>query len=112
MRNFQPGSPLLERLAEAIEEPPGDHDLKSAVDAFSNRFGVSLYDLLYKTFTVSAVLNYQREILSLPWARIYTTNYDDMVSLVKGAAYPIFAFDEQRPRSLPRSFAVYLHGSI
>ncbi|UYY78424.1 SIR2 family protein [Sphingomonas sp. R1] len=106
------GQPLLERLAEAIGESPRDHDLKSAADAFAHRFDVSLYDILYNTFTVSSVLDYQRDIISLPWARIYTTNYDDMVSLVKGGSYPIFTFDDERPRNLPQSFAVYLHGSI
>ncbi|MBD8701625.1 hypothetical protein IFT54_17550 [Sphingomonas sp. CFBP 13714] len=80
------GQPLLERLAEAIGQSPRDHDLKSAADAFSHRFDVSLYDILYNTFTVSSVLDYQKYILSLPWARIYTTNYDDMVSSVKGGA--------------------------
>ena len=60
----------------------------------------------------SSVLDYQREILSLPWARIYTTNYDNMVSLVKGSSFPIFTFEEEKPRTLPQSFAVYLHGSI
>ena len=48
----------------------------------------------------------------LPWARIYTTNYDDIVSLVKGPSFPIFTFDEARPRRLPQAFAVHLHGSI
>jgi hypothetical protein len=106
------GQPLLDRLAAAIRESPNDHDLKSVADAFSDRFDLSIYDILYNTFTVSEVLEYQREILSLPWARIYTTNYDDMVNFVKGASYPIFAFDDPRPRSLPQAFAVYLHGSI
>jgi SIR2-like domain len=106
------GQSLLERLAEAIEEPVRDHDLKSAADAFSHRFDVSLYDILRNTFTVSSVLDYQREIISLPWARIYTTNYDDMVNSVKGSLFPIFTFEEDKPRNLPDSFAVYLHGSI
>lgn len=106
------GQMLLERLAEAIGESPGDHDLKSIADAFSHRFDMSIYEILYNTFTVSSVLDYQREILSLPWARIYTTNYDDMVSLVKGSSFPIFTFEEDKPRNLPQSFAVYLHGSI
>ncbi|WP_026359345.1 SIR2 family protein [Sphingomonas sp. PR090111-T3T-6A] len=106
------GESLLARLAEAIDENPNDHDLKSVADEFSHRFDTSLHEILYNTFTVSSVLDYQREIISLPWARIYTTNYDDMVSLVKGGTFPIFAFDEEKPRSLPPSFAVYLHGSI
>lgn len=106
------GESLLERLAEAIGEYPKEHDLKSVADAFSHRFDMSLFDVLYNTFTVSSVLDYQIEVLSLPWARIYTTNYDDMVSSVKGGAFPIFTFDEKKPRVLPQSFAVYLHGSI
>lgn len=106
------GQSLLERLAAALGEPHSEHDLKSAADAFANRFDMSLYDILYTTFTVSTVLGYQKEILSLPWARIYTTNYDDMVNSVKGGAYPIFTFDDDKPRNLPESFAVYLHGSI
>ncbi|WP_158551969.1 SIR2 family protein [Komagataeibacter melaceti] len=106
------GESLLEILAKAIEESPKDHDLKSVADAYSRRFDVSLHDILHNTFTVSSVLDYQREILSLPWARIYTTNYDDMVNLVKGGTFPIFTFDDVKPRTLPQSFAVYLHGSI
>jgi hypothetical protein len=106
------GDALLDLLAKAIEESPREHDLKSVADAYSRRFDVSLHDILYNTFTVSSVLNYQREILSLPWARIYTTNYDDMVNSVKGSTFPIFTFDEDKPGTLPESFAVYLHGSI
>lgn len=106
------GQPLLERLTAALGESPDDHDLKSAADAFSDRFDLSIYDILYNTFTVAKVLEYQNDILSLPWARIYTTNYDDMVNFVKGPSYPIFTFDDPRPSSLHRSFAVYLHGSI
>ncbi|MGN7161940.1 SIR2 family protein [Sphingomonas sp. SAFR-052] len=106
------GESLLNRLAEALEEDPNEHDLKSIADAFSHRFDMSLYEILYNTFTVSSLLSYQREILSLPWARIYTTNYDDMVSSVKGGTFPIFTFEDVKPRPLPQSFAVYLHGSI
>jgi hypothetical protein len=58
------GEPLLMRLAEAISEAPSEHDLKSVADAFSDRFDVSIYDILYNTFTVSDVLQYQK-ILSL-----------------------------------------------
>ena len=77
-----------------------------------SRADLSLYELLYETFTISALLPYQRDIISLPWARIYTTNYDDMVSLVKGPNFPVFTFDEPRPRRLPLAFSGCLHGSI
>ncbi len=83
------GHPLLERLAKALDEDPNELDLKSAADEFLDRFDLSLYQLLYETFTISEVLDYQRDIVSLPWARIYTTNYDDIVNLVKGPNFPI-----------------------
>lgn len=106
------GHPLLERLAKELDEDPGELDLKSAADEFLSRSDLSLYDLLYETFTISVALDYQSDIVSLPWARIYTTNYDDIVNLVKGPNFPIFTFDEPRPRKLPPAFAVHLHGSI
>ncbi|MBF0860213.1 hypothetical protein HKD24_13520 [Gluconobacter sp. LMG 31484] len=106
------GHPLLLKLSKALGENPEDLDLKAAADEFLARSDDSLYNLLYETFTISKILTYQREILSLPWARIYTTNYDDIVNVVKGPNFPIFTFDEPRPRKLPQAFAVYLHGSI
>lgn len=106
------GHPLLERLATALGEEVKDLDLKSAADEFLSRNDLSLYELLYETFTISDLLPHQRSIVSLPWGRIYTTNYDDMVSLIKGPQFPIFTFDEPRPRRLPPAFAVHLHGSI
>lgn len=106
------GYPLLERLADALGEEVKDLDLKSAADEFLSRNDLSLYELLYETFTISETLPYQREIVSLPWARIYTTNYDDIVSRVKGPDFPFFTFDEPRPRRLPQAFVVHLHGSI
>jgi SIR2-like domain len=106
------GHPLLERLAKALDEDPSELDLKSAADEFLGRCDLSLYELLYETFTISEVLDYQRDIVSLPWGRIYTTNYDDIVNLVKGPNFPIFTFDDPRPRKLPQAFAVHLHGSI
>ncbi|AMM84376.1 SIR2 family protein [Martelella sp. AD-3] len=106
------GDPLLERLADELEEDPKELDLKAAADEFLSRSDLSLFELLYETFTISKVLDYQREILSLPWARIYTTNYDDLVNVVKGPNFPIFTFEEPRPRKLPPAFAVHLHGSI
>lgn len=106
------GHPLLERLADALNEEAKDLDLKSAADEFLSRTDLSLYELLYETFTISKPLPYQRDIVSLPWARIYTTNYDDIISQVKGPNFPLFTFNEPRPRRLPPAFAVHLHGSI
>lgn len=106
------GHPLLELLAKALDEDVKDLDLKSAADEFLSKGSLSLYDLLYETFTISTVLPYQRDIISLPWARIYTTNYDDIINQVKGPNFPFFTFEEPRPRKLPAAFAVHLHGSI
>ncbi|RYF48792.1 MAG: hypothetical protein EOO38_09375 [Cytophagaceae bacterium] len=106
------GHPLLLAMAKALDEDPAELDLKSAADEFIDRNDISLFELLYKTFTITDVLPVQRQIVSLPWSRIYTTNYDDIVNVVKGPNFPTFTFDEPRPRRLPPAFAVHLHGSI
>ena len=106
------GHPLKKLLVDALGEEENDLDLKSAADEFLSRTDLSLYELLYQTFTISELLPYQRNIIALPWARIYTTNYDDIVSQVKGPKFPVFTFDDARPRKLPSAFAVHLHGSI
>jgi hypothetical protein len=112
MQKLPAGNALLKRLAEELQEDPTDLDLKSAADEFLSRGDLSLYNLLYETFTVSKLLPYQSEIASLPWARIYTTNYDDIVSVAKGPNFRIYTFDDPRPRKLPTAFGVHLHGSI
>lgn len=106
------GHPLTKRLMAALNEDDTDFDLKSAADEFSNQRQISLYYLLHETFTIKSAIKHQREILSLPWARIYTTNYDDIINHIKGINFPIFTFDEPRPKRLPKAFAVHLHGSI
>lgn len=111
-RELPAGNALLKLLAAELDEDPAELDLKSAADEFISRSDLNLYNLLYETFTASKLLAYQSEILALPWARIYTTNYDDILSLAKGSNFPSYTFDDPRPRKLPNSFGVYLHGSI
>ena len=41
----------------------------------------ALIDLLKKQFTVSQVSEHHEIILSVPWKRIYTTNYDNIIEL-------------------------------
>jgi hypothetical protein len=65
-RSVPAGNPLIAQLAKELDEDPSDLDLKSAADEFLERSDLNLYDLLYKTFTISEVLDYQKDIVSLP----------------------------------------------
>lgn len=109
------GNPLKEKLAKILEINPNDYTLRTIVDEFRSRPDLDLYKILYETFTVTKPSEYQRQILNLPWSRIYTTNYDDLIDACKskpGHKYPTFGYDDPKPRSLPRSFGVHLHGTI
>lgn len=57
-------------------------DLGVASEFFIKEVGSSqLVSLLKEKFTVSNVLDWQKNLMSLPWSRIYTTNYDNVVEL-------------------------------
>eukprot|EP01030_Chromulinospumella_sphaerica_P020998 gene20998-20925_t len=109
------GNPLKSNLARILGVSPNDYSLRSIVADFRERPDLDLYQTLYETFTIAQPLDFQREILALPWSRIYTTNYDDLVPFCKrqsGSAFPTFSSDEVKPNRLPRQFSVHLHGCI
>ncbi|HSN78649.1 MAG TPA: SIR2 family protein, partial [Anaerolineae bacterium] len=59
---------------------PEQTRLEDAAESFVEEFGEDrLIDLLREEFTVQTVEAYHRVIASIPWKRIYTTNYDDVL---------------------------------
>ena len=75
------GTKLIE-LMEKIGEFDGEGDLKYASEYFIEKKGESaLIELLKNQFILKKVNLNQIEICSLPWRRIYTTNYDNAVEL-------------------------------
>ena len=54
-------------------------DLEDAAELFVDKFGTdALIKELQELFTAKTVCNYHRGIASLPWKRVYTTNYDNV----------------------------------
>lgn len=81
----------------------------------ASRTKTSLYQTLYRLFTVDQLHEYQREILGLPWHRIYTTNYDDTVEFFRAdrrSNKMSYSYDDERPKKLPIGAVIHLHGTI
>ena len=77
--NMLLGSELAGHLAKELGEDV-DTDLETISGLYIDTFGrQKLLDILYQKFRTSEVSDAQMEILSLPWNRIYTTNYDDVI---------------------------------
>lgn len=104
----------IKKLANIPEDEPSDFT-DSAGYAISQK--LDLFGLLEGLFTISKLSDSQRKILSLPWLRIYTTNYDNSVSVFRAekngnTSADIFDLTDDPPRQLHKGAVVHLHGSI
>ena len=64
------------------QEVSDNASLEDVSQYFIEQVGkTQLVKLLKETFTVSNVLEWQKKLLELPWLRIYTTNYDNVLEL-------------------------------
>lgn len=78
---------------------------------------LDLFGLLENLYTIRKLDQLQREVLSLPWWRIYTTNYDNSVSVYRADTGnnfvgDVFDLTEDPPRQLRKGAVIHLHGSI
>ena len=109
---------LRSHLANILEVDPRDYDLRILADevASSRRSGdSSLYQILYRMFTVKQLDKSQEVILDHPWYRIYTTNYDDTIEcfrVLRGESPNSYNYDEKKPRKIPTGSIIHLHGTI
>jgi hypothetical protein len=110
------GIELKNILADTLDvRDLAPYDLKTLADEFAARADPGLYQLLYNLFTIQSVADYQRDLLQMPWLRIYTTNYDDVVEFSRHAAGMVtesFNYDQPKPRRLAHGSTVHLHGTI
>lgn len=76
------GEELSSRLYQACNESSEGGTLTDASELYIEMFGEeSLVRFLKKTFSVSSLTQEQILVTSLPWKRVYTTNYDNVVEL-------------------------------
>lgn len=72
---------LLDKMSKEIGEE-NDGDLEYISGEFLKKKGeISLIELLEEIFTIKEVKDYHRDIINLPWKRIYTTNYDNVIEI-------------------------------
>ena len=113
--NLPTGSELREQFARLLGVDSEAYDLPTLADAVHADENVSLYDILYETFTVARLAPSQEALLRLPWFRIYTTNYDDSLELFYHRTrkqMQSFSYHEEKPRKIPFGTVVHLHGMI
>ena len=113
--NLPTGRGLKDKFAHLLEVDPNDYDLKTLADEMNSRKDLNLYQELYELFTVKELEDDQVSILSMPWSRIYTTNFDDAAEFAyirckKDA--PSFNYDDKKPKKLPIGSIIHLHGAI
>ena len=106
---------MRSELAAVLGISEGDYDLQALVDEASTRSEVDLYQILYELYTIHKLTEEQKDVLRLPWHRIYTTNYDDAIELfyLDGRqTTDSYTFDDDKPRKLKPGSIIHLHGTI
>ena len=114
-RDVPSGTGLREELARMLGVSPTDYNLETLVEEINSRKHLSLYRTLYQLFTVTKLNAYHIDILTLPWRRIYTTNYDDAVEFHhshKNHNLSSYTYDDPKPRKLSSGSIIHLHGTI
>ena len=113
--NLPSGEDLRNELAGMLCVPPSDYPLDTLVDEVHSRGDLNLYHILYQRFTVAKLQRHQKAILSFPWRRIYTTNFDDAVEFHHSSndcAVPSYTTANPKPRKLQHGSIIHLHGAI
>jgi len=110
--------PLMKALNERLNYE--FVDMQVAADEFVENFGEhSLLSLLEEKYSVCKRTNYTDTILKYPWSRIYTTNYDDLISqtLINHGVRHYVANNSETPQEIRRlvnheRWVVHLHGAL
>ena len=78
-KKFKRGSELAKYLSiqSGIAETS---DLEDAAEAYADELGSDkLIELIQNEFTAKEIQSYHEKIATIPWKRIYTTNYDNII---------------------------------
>ncbi len=116
-KNLLLGQDLTNLIYEKCGINQHDNDLKSASELFIDEFGeYKLIDLLKTEFTVKTITESQTLIGTLPWKRIYTTNYDNILEQSYNKAgkllAPISLTDNIDQYKDFRKLCIHLNGHI
>ncbi len=88
-RKFKRGKELAEYFSKACNLP-NDTFLDDATDSYIEEFGAdALIKEIQDEFTVKKLPPYYEKLAHIPWKRIYTTNYDNVLELSWNSASKI-----------------------
>lgn len=111
------GDGLRKKFLKLLELDESEaSDLKDLAEyAFQN--GNDVLKLLREQFTIANVSDNQAAILSQPWRRIYTTNYDDVVECFhkKYNTTPkptVYSNEDPKARQVRTGSIIHIHGYI
>lgn len=109
--------PLTEKLYQACGITENDNDLKNASQFYIDTYGdFELIRLLRENYTISKISEAHLTIASLPWKRIYTTNYDNVIEQAfnqQGKLLtPIILNEKINQYKDKRTLSVHLNGYI
>jgi hypothetical protein len=108
------GDGLRLALAKLLDDEATEAELSELAE-ICRREEVDVYQLLYNLFTVKTPTTDQLSILSFPWRRIYTTNYDDCAECCRHLnRLPIssFSYSDAKPNKVADGAIIHLHGYI
>lgn len=111
------GWKLATELYSLCEESSEDGNLTDASELYIEKFGeTEMVNFLKKKFTVSEITSSHKYMTSLPWKRIYTTNYDNIIEIgyKKNGKniYPKVLSDSLSSSGDKRKICVHLNGYI
>ena len=114
---FAAAKPLAHQLLAACGYDPETDDLGQASEIYMQEKGESgLVDFLRKEFTAVDITPEQKVIGSLPWKRIYTTNYDNVLDIAfqRNKRRLDSAVLSSRPKDFrdKKSLCVHLNGKV
>jgi len=107
-------SSLIDILLEQAEGTGSKHSLDRVAGSVLRARGVDFVDSVLKSnFTVSSVDPILKNLYSLPWKRIYTTNYDNAVEVARsGVIRPISVTVDEPQSKAVRGSIIHLNGFI
>lgn len=111
------GDGLAKYLYDECNESSDGGNLLDASELYIEKFGTTaIIDYLKKMFTIKQLTPDQKLITSLPWKRVYTTNYDNIIELGYSQSgrkiYPKVITDSCRELTDKSKLCIHLNGYI
>lgn len=117
--NFFSGNDLKKYLLKSLgdEMDPSDCGLSVLASYFAEQRGVdALIELIKPCFLAKSVADFQIGLMQLPWKRIYTTNYDNVMEVASDGASVhrktiVLSMSKQKEES-KNNIIVHLNGCV